>query len=80
MVDRIWHSGILDVGFFRGTDCDTDHSLVISYVKERLQVSEEGAHKFVVERFILKKLSVLEFWKKYEIKISKEVCSFGELK
>lgn len=36
VVDRIWHSSILDVGFFRRANCDTDHSLVIATVMERL--------------------------------------------
>ena len=79
MVDRIWHSSILDVGFFKGTNCDTDHSLVIANVMERLLVSEEGAQKFDVERFILKKLTVLEFWKKYEIKISHRFAALENL-
>jgi len=46
---------------------------------ERLLVSEEGAQKFDVERFILKKLSVLEFWKKYEIKISNRFAALENL-
>ena len=32
--DRRLHSNILDVQYFRGADCDTDHSLVVSKVKE----------------------------------------------
>jgi len=79
VVDRIWHSSILDVGFFRGADRDTNNSLVISYGKERLLVSEEGAQKFVVERFILKKLSELEWWKKCEIKISNRFAALENL-
>jgi hypothetical protein len=47
---------------------------------ERLPVVEGGAQKFDVERFSLQKLSVLEVQKKYEIKISKQVCNFGEHK
>jgi len=52
---------------------------VFSYVKERLPVSEEGAQKFVVESSTLKKLSVLECWKKYEIKISKRFAALENL-
>jgi len=39
LVDRRWHSSILDVHSFRGTDCDADHCLVVAKVRERLAVS-----------------------------------------
>ena len=29
LIDRRWHSSILDVRRFRGEDCDTDHDLVV---------------------------------------------------
>jgi hypothetical protein len=41
LIDRRWHSSILDVRSFRGADCDTDHYLVISKVRERLAVSKQ---------------------------------------
>ena len=44
------------------------------------QKSKEAAQKFGVERFNLRKLNKLEVRKHYEIKISKQVCSFGGLK
>jgi hypothetical protein len=62
-IDRRWHSSILDVHSFRGTDCDTDYYLVIAQVWERLAVSKQAAQKFDVEKFNLKKLSVLELRK-----------------
>jgi len=54
---------------FRGTDCDTDHCLVIAKVWERLAVSKQAAQKFDVEKFNLKMLSVLEL-RKPQIEIS----------
>jgi len=39
LIDRRWHSSILDVRSFRGADCDTDHYLVVVKVRERLAVS-----------------------------------------
>jgi len=60
LIDSRWHSNILDVRSFRGADCDTDHSLVFSKVKELLAVSKEAEQKFDVERFNLRKLSELE--------------------
>jgi endonuclease/exonuclease/phosphatase family metal-dependent hydrolase len=60
LIDRRWHSSILDVRSFRGADCDTDHYLVVAKVNERLAVSKQAAQKFDAERFNLKKLSELE--------------------
>jgi len=42
LVDRRWHSSILDVQSFRGADCDTDHYLVIEKVREKLAVSKQA--------------------------------------
>ena len=40
LIDSRWHSNILDVCSFRGTDCDADHYLVVAKVRERLAVSK----------------------------------------
>ena len=55
LTDRRKHSSILDVRFFTGTDCDTDHCLVVAKVRESLAVSKQAAQKFDVERFYLRK-------------------------
>jgi len=46
LVDRRWHSSVLDVRSFRGADCDTDHYLVVAKVRERLAVSKQAAQRF----------------------------------
>jgi len=46
MIDRRWHSSILDVRSFRGSDCDTDHYLVVAKVRERLAVSKHETQRF----------------------------------
>ena len=43
LIDRRWHSSVLDVRSFRRTDCDTDHYLVIGKVRERLAVGKKAA-------------------------------------
>jgi len=35
LIDRRWHSSVLDARNFRGVDCDTDHYLVVAKVRER---------------------------------------------
>jgi hypothetical protein len=57
LVDRRWHSRILDVRRFRGADCDTDHYLVAAKVRERLAVSKQAAQTFEGERFDIRKLN-----------------------
>jgi hypothetical protein len=37
LIDRGRYSNILDVRSFRAADCDTDHYLVVTKVRERLQ-------------------------------------------
>ena len=41
LIDRRWHSSILDVLNFREADCDTDHYVVVAKVRERLEVSKQ---------------------------------------
>jgi len=36
LIKRRWHSRILNVQFFRGAGCNTDHCLVVAEVRERL--------------------------------------------
>jgi hypothetical protein len=35
LINRSWHASILDLQFFRGDDCYTDHYLVIAEVRGR---------------------------------------------
>jgi hypothetical protein len=42
-----------------GAECDADHYLVVVEVRERLAVNKQAAQKFDVERFHLRKLSLL---------------------
>jgi hypothetical protein len=57
LIDRRRHSSILDVISFRGTDCDSDHYLVVAKVRERLAVSKQMVKKGDMERFNLKQLN-----------------------
>jgi hypothetical protein len=57
LIDTRRHSSILDVRYFRGADCDTEHYLEVAKVRERLAVSKRAAQKVDTERFNLKKLN-----------------------
>ena len=80
LIDRRWHSSILDVRIFRGADYDTDHYLVVAKVREILAVSIQAAQKFDGERFNTRELNELEVSKQYQIEITNRVFSSGELK
>jgi hypothetical protein len=40
LIEKRRHSNILDVRFFRGADCDTDHYLVVAKLRKRLSLSK----------------------------------------
>jgi len=70
LIDRRWHSSVLDVRSFRGADCDTDHYLVIAKVRERLAVGKQVAQRFDRQRFNLGKLNEPEVREQYQIEIT----------
>jgi hypothetical protein len=61
LIDRRWHSSILDVRSFRGADCDTDHYLVVAEVRERLAVSKQAAQKFLLLLLLLLLFTAIGF-------------------
>jgi hypothetical protein len=79
LIDRRWHSSVLDGRSFRGTDCDIDHYRVVSEVRERLAVTKQEAKKFDVERFNLRTLSELDVMKKCQIEISNRFAALENL-
>ena len=70
LIDRRWHSSVLDVRSFRGADCDTDHHLVIAKVRGRLAVGKQAAERFDRQRFNLRKLNEPEVREQYQIEIT----------
>jgi hypothetical protein len=67
LIDRRWHSSILDVRSFRGANCDTDHYLVVAKVREGLAIITQEAHNIDGDKFNLRKLDDLEVRKQYKI-------------
>jgi hypothetical protein len=61
----------------RGTDCDTDHCLVVAKLRERISVSKRARQKFDLGRCDLKKLDVVEV--KYQIEISNRFAALETL-
>ena len=60
LIHRRTHSSIIDVRIFRGTDCDTDHYLVVTKFRERLALKKQTTQKSDGGRFNLRKLNDLE--------------------
>ena len=69
LIDGRWYSSILDVRYFRGADCDTDHYLVVAKVRETLAINKQASQKFDGGRFNPRKLNELEVRKHYQIEI-----------
>jgi len=76
LIDRRWHSSMLDVRKFRGDDCDTDHNLVVAKARKG---SKSAAQKFKVEILNLRKLYDLEFRKQYQIEILNRLVTLENL-
>ena len=74
-----WHSSILDVRGFKGTDCDSDDYLVVTKVRESLAVNKEVAKKSDGERFHLRMLRVMEAGKQYQIEITNRFTALENL-
>jgi len=70
LIERRWHSSVLDVGSFRGADCDTHHYLVIAKVRGRIAVVKQDAQSFDRQRFNLRKLNEPEVREYYQFKIT----------
>jgi hypothetical protein len=79
LVDKRWHSSILDVRSFKEADCYTDHYLEVAKVRERLAICKQAAQKFERERFSLMKLNQLEVRKHYQIDITNRFAALENL-
>jgi len=79
LIDRRWHSSILDLRSFRGADCDTDNCLVVSKLRERLAIRKQAAQKFEGERLNLSKLKEPEVKEKYQIEITNRFATLENL-
>jgi hypothetical protein len=78
-IDRQRHSNILDVQSFIAADCDTDHCLVVSKIRERLAVNKHGLHTFHMERLHLRKLNEVEGKEKYRVEVSNRFAALEGL-
>jgi len=76
LIERRWHSNVLDVQSFSGADCDTDHCLEVAEFRERLAVGKQAAQRFDGERLNLRKLNELKVRKQHQIEITNR---FGAL-
>jgi hypothetical protein len=79
LVDRRKQSSVLDVRSFRVADSNTDHYLVVSKVRERLEVNKQSSHKFHMERFNLKKLNGVQGKERYHIEVSNRFAALEDL-
>ncbi|PSN57217.1 hypothetical protein C0J52_05015 [Blattella germanica] len=70
LVDKRWHSSIIDIRSVRGLDCNSDHHLVRVKIRERLALTRGTDTKDDSEIFELKNLRNDEVRLEYHIKIT----------
>jgi hypothetical protein len=79
LIDRRWHSSILDVRSFRKLIVILTTIWWLQKVRERLAVNTQAAQKFEGERFNLAKLNELEVRKQYQIEITNRSAALENL-
>jgi hypothetical protein len=79
LIDRRWHSGILDVRSFREADCDSDYYLVVAKVRERLAVSKRMVKKMDMERFNINQLNEEEVKEQHQVTIKNKFAALENL-
>jgi hypothetical protein len=79
LIDRRWHSGILDVISFREADCDSDYYLVVAKVRERLAVSKQMVKKMDMERFNINQLNEEEVKEQHQVTIKNKFAALENL-
>jgi len=79
LIEKGYHSSVLDVRSFRAAECDTDHYMVVANVRERLAISKQAVHKFDGERFNLRNLNELEVRKQYQTEIKNRFTALENL-
>jgi len=79
LIDRRWHSSVLDMRSFRGAYCDTDHYLVIAKVREILAVGKQAAQKFDRQRCNLRKLNEPEVREQCQTEITNRFAALENL-
>ncbi|PSN36170.1 hypothetical protein C0J52_24216 [Blattella germanica] len=81
LVDKRWHSSIIDIRSVRGLDCNSDHHLVRVKIRELLALRRGTATKDDSQKFELKNLRNDEVRLVYQIKITNRFetleCSEG---
>jgi hypothetical protein len=60
-------------------DCDTEHSLVVAKLRERISVSKWPKQNSDLERFDLKKLDGIDVKEKYQVEISNRFAALEGL-
>jgi hypothetical protein len=67
------------VRWFRATDCNPDHYLVVAKVTERLAVRKQTTNRVHMERFNLKKLKEIGRREQYHVEISNRLAALENL-
>jgi hypothetical protein len=76
LIHRRRHSSVLNA---QSADCDTDHYLVMTKVRDRLAANKQSLQIFNMEKFNLKKLNEVESKENYRVEVRKRFVALEDL-
>ncbi|KAJ4444092.1 hypothetical protein ANN_05881 [Periplaneta americana] len=77
LIDKRKHTSTIDIRTFMGTDCNSDHYLVIGELRERLLVAKRVEQQVNISKFNILKLKDEETKQHYQVEIWNRFATLG---
>jgi hypothetical protein len=77
--ESVWCTSVLHTQPFKAADCDSDHYLMVTKVKDRPAANKQRSHRFYMERLNLKKLNEVEGKEQYCVEVPNRFAALEDL-